>query len=84
LTHVLNRDLKNMKFGYAKKLRNLPTVLNAQEVQKILKCMSGKYWLITGILYGSGLRVTTHMFRHSFIKYVLAFYPSGHPADVQI
>ena len=46
-----------MKFGYAKKPRNLPTVLNAQEVQKILNCMSGKYWLITGILYGSGLRV---------------------------
>jgi integrase len=29
-------------------------------------------------------RVTAHTFRHSFIKYVLAFYPSGHPADVQI
>ena len=55
--HVLDKELKNMKFGYAKKPRNLPTVLNAQEVQKILKCMSGKYWLITGILYGCGLRV---------------------------
>jgi hypothetical protein len=28
-------------------------------------------------------RVTTRIFRHSLIKYVLAFYPSGHPADVQ-
>lgn len=55
--HVLDKELKNMKFSYAKKPRNLPTVLNAQEVQKILKCMSGKYWLITGILYGCGLRV---------------------------
>jgi integron integrase len=55
--HVLDRELKNLKFGYAKKPRNLPTVLNAEEVQKILKCMSGKYWLITAILYGCGLRV---------------------------
>ena len=30
--HVLDKELKNMKFGYAKKPRNLPTVLNAQEV----------------------------------------------------
>jgi hypothetical protein len=28
-------------------------------------------------------RVTARIFRHSLIKYVLAFYPSGHPADVQ-
>lgn len=55
--HILDRELKNMKFGYAKKPRNLPTVLNAQEVQKILACMLGKYWLVTGILYGCGLRV---------------------------
>jgi integron integrase len=55
--HVLDKELKNMKFGYAKKPRNLPTVLNAQEVQKILACMLGKYWLVTGILYGCGLRV---------------------------
>lgn len=55
--HVMDTELKNLKFGYAKKPRNLPTVLNAQEVQKILMCMSGKYWLITGVLYGSGLRV---------------------------
>jgi site-specific recombinase XerD len=33
--------------------------------------MSGKYWLITGILYDSGLRVTTHMFRHSFATRLL-------------
>lgn len=55
--HVLERELKDLKFGYAKKPRNLPTVLNAEEVQKILKCMLGKYWLITAILYGCGLRV---------------------------
>lgn len=55
--HLLDTELKDLKFGYAKKPKNLPTVLNAQEVQNILKCMSGKYWLLTGILYGSGLRV---------------------------
>jgi integron integrase len=54
---ILDTELKNLKFGYAKKPRNLPTVLNALEVQKILTCMKGKYWLVTGILYGSGLRV---------------------------
>jgi integrase len=55
--HVLARELKNLKFGYAKKPRNLPTMLNAEEMQKILNCMLGKYWLITAILYGCGLRV---------------------------
>ncbi len=28
-------------------------------------------------------RVTARIFRHSLIKYVLAFYPSDHPEDVQ-
>ena len=34
----------------------------------------------------AGIRknVTCHTLRHSFIKCVHAFYPSGHPADVQI
>ena len=31
-----------------------------------------------------GKTVTPHTLRHSVIKCVLAFYPSGHPADVQI
>ena len=55
--HVLDRELTNLKFGYAKKPRNLPTVLNAEVVKKILKCMSGKNWLIIAIVYGCGLRV---------------------------
>jgi integrase len=55
--NMLERELKELKFGYAKKPRNLPAELNAQEVQKIFMCMSGKYSLVTGILNGCGLRV---------------------------
>jgi integrase len=54
---MLEREFKEQKFGYAKKPRNLPTVLNAQEVQKIFMCMSGKYSLVAGVFYGCGLRV---------------------------
>ena len=57
MKHVLETELKELKLGYAKKPRNLTTVLKAEEVQKILKCMLGKYWLITAVLYGGGLRV---------------------------
>ena len=42
----------------AKKSRYLPTVLTQGEVRAVLANLKGQYWLIGGILYGGGLRVS--------------------------
>ncbi|MEP0354516.1 phage integrase N-terminal SAM-like domain-containing protein [Paraglaciecola sp.] len=55
--HVIKKDIINLKYGYAKAPKNLPTVLNSEEVKAVLQQLSGKHWLITAILYGCGLRV---------------------------
>ena len=55
---VLNKELVELKYRYAKAPKNLPTVLNADEVKTILSCLKGKYWLVTAILYGCGLRIS--------------------------
>jgi len=41
----------------AKKPERLPTVLNKQEVGRVLAAMSGTYKLMAQLLYGSGLRL---------------------------
>lgn len=41
----------------AKTAKRLPTVLNRQEVQQILGCLSGTRWLMVSLLYGAGLRL---------------------------
>jgi integrase len=41
----------------AKTAKRLPTVLNRQEVQQILGCLSGTRWLLVSLLYGAGLRL---------------------------
>jgi len=41
----------------AKRPKRLPTVLTRSEVQGLIGCMSGKYRLMTRLLYGSGLRL---------------------------
>jgi integron integrase len=55
--HVLNTELVDLKYGFSRRPKNLPTVLNASEVRLILNQLKGKYWLITAILYGCGLRI---------------------------
>jgi integron integrase len=42
----------------ASRPRHLPTVLSQQEAQSVLANLHGGYWLIGGLLYGSGLRLT--------------------------
>jgi len=37
--------------------RRLPEVLTQKEVNKLLKCMDGISYLMSGFLYGSGLRL---------------------------
>lgn len=41
----------------AKRPRRVPTVLSVAEVQRLLSVMDGRPWLITSLLYGSGLRL---------------------------
>ena len=41
----------------AKRSRRLPVVLSRAEVQTVLSNLHGEWWLIGGLLYGSGLRL---------------------------
>ena len=54
---VLDQELVDLKFGYSKQPKRLPSVISAIEVQKIVNQTQGVYQLIAGILYGSGLRI---------------------------
>jgi len=55
--HVIKRDIEDLNYGFAKRPRNLPTVLSAHEVASILHQLHDKYWLITALLYGCGFRI---------------------------
>lgn len=54
--HVLHRSIENLRYGFAKRARNIPTVLSPPEVAAILEQLAGKYWLLTAMLYGCGCR----------------------------
>ncbi len=41
----------------AKKSPNLPTVFSEGEVMNVLSALQGEYWLMSALLYGSGLRL---------------------------
>lgn len=55
--YVIKRDIKDLNYDFAKRPKRLPTVLAAQEVTAILQHMTGKYHLITALLYGCGFRL---------------------------
>jgi integron integrase len=55
--HVLKSELTDLKFGYSKQAKRLPTVMSAPEVLKILQNLTGIHHLIASILYGAGLRI---------------------------
>jgi site-specific recombinase XerD len=55
---VLHRDMPWLDhLVRAKKPLRLPVVLSAQETRALLSQLSGIYWLIGNLLYGSGLRL---------------------------
>jgi len=41
----------------ARRPKNLPVVLSELEVERILDCMRGDYWIMAALMYGSGLRL---------------------------
>ena len=54
---VLAMDIDfNLRATHANKRKNLPSVLNYEEVEKLIKCMSGTSKVLAGLMYGSGLR----------------------------
>lgn len=55
--HVIQKDIQDLKYQFAKKARRLPTVIDQEEVSAILSNMDEKYGLITAMLYGCGLRI---------------------------
>jgi integrase len=55
--YVIKRDIENLNYGFAKRPKNIPTVLSPQEVAAILRQLDGKYWLMTALLYGCGFRI---------------------------
>lgn len=56
--NVLNKDLGDFShFNRAKKPQLVPVVLSQEEVQKILGNLSGTYYLMTALIYGTGVRL---------------------------
>lgn len=59
----LYRDVLKQELPYvsnierARKPKRLPTVFTREEVKRILANLDGTHWLISGLLYGSGLRL---------------------------
>ncbi|MBN2279076.1 MAG: integron integrase [Candidatus Marinimicrobia bacterium] len=56
--NILAREFDTIKFIRAKKPVRVPVVLSKDEVAKILSHMTGVHWLVAGLLYGAGLRLT--------------------------
>ena len=56
---VLDRDIGLIQgVTRAKRSQHLPAVLTREEVHSVLARMSGREWLMAGLMYGAGLRVT--------------------------
>lgn len=54
----LEREIGNISdFVKAKSAQTLPVVLSKQEIQLVFSKLSGLHYLMTGLLYGSGLRL---------------------------
>ena len=56
--HVLCKDMGNLADTVrAKRGQKLPVVFSAEEVKRLLSCLTGRDLLVAGLLYGSGLRL---------------------------
>lgn len=55
--HVLDIEIKDLKYGFAKKPKRMPTVISASEARTIIELLPDKYRLIASLLYGAGLRI---------------------------
>jgi len=56
--HVIDQQVGNIgTFTRARRPKRLPVVLSQNEVQQILRHLTGLHWMICGLLYGSGMRL---------------------------
>ena len=56
--HVLNNPLEKVEgIVRSKKQQKLPIVMNQDEVRAVFRELDPPYWLLTGLMYGSGLRL---------------------------
>ncbi len=47
----------NLNFARSKKQAKLPVVMTPEEVKLLMTYLNKRYYLIAGLMYGSGLRV---------------------------
>ena len=57
-THVLFQPLDKLQgIARSKKQQKLPVVLTHDEVKRLFRELESPYWILTGLMYGSGLRL---------------------------
>ena len=57
-THVLGQPLESVHgIVRSKKSKKLPIVLDKDEIRQLFRELDPPYWLLTGLMYGSGLRL---------------------------
>ncbi|MCG9770309.1 integron integrase [Pseudoalteromonas piscicida] len=55
---IIKKDLcPNLTFIRSKRQSKLPIVMTPEEVKRLMSFLSKRYYLISGLMYGSGLRV---------------------------
>ncbi|MFT4585137.1 MAG: integron integrase [Gammaproteobacteria bacterium] len=54
----LGVEVGNLRFSYAQRPRQIPTVFTHEEATSILSQLKGAHWLAASLMYGSGLRVS--------------------------
>ncbi len=56
--HIVKNELSpNLNFAKAKRQQKLPVVMTQDEVRLLMAQLSKRYYLVAGLMYGSGLRV---------------------------
>ncbi|MCW8964413.1 MAG: integron integrase [Gammaproteobacteria bacterium] len=55
--HVLKQPLEEFSFARTKSARRIPTVLSRKEVTSLLLNLEGTHQLMTGLMYGTGMRL---------------------------
>jgi len=56
--HIVKSELSlNLEFARSNRQPKLPVVMTVEEVKQIMSLLQKRYYLIAGLMYGSGLRV---------------------------
>lgn len=55
--HVLKRDVGELDIIWSKKPKKLPEVFTHEEVRDVIANLSGNFWMMGILFYGSGLRL---------------------------